>query len=319
MLSLHVSAFVFLCLSSLGLLVYLLVRDREFTWRLLAYAVFLAVIVLGEGADLYYWPSRVQHSQIPFTFVTIESLFQFVFGTLILALLVYEVRVTRESRLRRAKNRELEQSLEEKEVLLNEIHHRVKNNLQVIVSLLGLQKRRAEDPEVRRILERCQNRILSMGMVHRKIYDTNWFSEVDLSDYVPDLTKHLIQAQSSADAEITAEFDLASCQLDLDRLVPFSMVLAELITNALEHAFPGREHGRIEVRSRLEDGETLHLSVRDDGVGWTPELPLRKADSLGLQLLDNLVRKQLRGGVEFERDNGSTVHLSIPFGSDRVA
>lgn len=317
MLSLHVTAFAFLSVISLTLLVYLLVRDRGLTWRFLAYAVFLSVIVLGEGADLYYWPSRVEHPEIPLSFVTLESLFQFVFGLMILALLVYEVRVSRESRLRKAKHRELEESLEEKEVLLNEIHHRVKNNLQVIVSLLGLQKRQSDNPDVQRILERCQNRVLSMGMVHRKIYDTDWFSEVDLSDYVPDLTKHLIQAQSSADATITAEFDLASCRLDLDRLVPFGMVLSEVISNALEHAFEDREHGTIAVKSRLEDGETLQLSVGDDGVGWTPDTPLSETNSLGLQLLDNLVRKQLRGGVEFERNNGSTVHLSIPFEPDR--
>ncbi len=313
MLSLHLSAFVFLCLSALALMGYLLGRERRATWRVLAYAVFLGFLLLGEGADLYYWPARVQHSEIPFTFVTVESLFQFVFGVMVLALLVYEVRVSRESRMKQEKNQQLQESLEEKDVLLNEIHHRVKNNLQVIVSLLGLQKRQAENPEVKQILERCQNRILSMSMVHRKIYDTDWFSEMDLSEYVPDLTQHLIDAQSSADTEITAKFDLVSCPLDLDRLVPFGMVLAELITNALEHAFEGRDRGTIEVYGQLEEDGILRLSVRDDGVGWTPVGPLRETNSLGLKLLDNLVRKQLRGGIEFEQNNGSTVHLSIPF------
>lgn len=223
----------------------------------------------------------------------------------------YTTDITRVKRI----SQNLEQSLEETQTLLREVHHRVKNNLQVIVSLLGLQKRQFEDGEMKRILERCQNRIFSMALIHQKLYDTDRFAEVDFSEYVPDLVEDLHDAQISEEIAVSMEYDLESCPLDFDRLVPFGLALSEVVTNALEHAFVGRETGTIEITSRRRE-ERLDLSVRDDGVGWTPDGPIEEADSLGLKLLDSLIQKQLRGGVEFEQNDGVTVHFSIPLEPD---
>ncbi len=321
MFSFYTLTVVFLCVSGLVLLGTLISRERELGWRFFVYGVFLTagVIIFAEGANLFhYWPSEIETYRVPFTFLTVENVFQFVYAILIMMLLLYEVRVMKAVRSRDQKHQALQEALDQKNTLLNEIHHRVKNNLQVIVSLLGLQERRIQDEEMKRILANCQNRIISMAMVHRKIYEVDVFPDVDLADYIPDLTNHLIDSHKSSDMRVTTKFDLASCRLNLDSMVTLGMVLAELITNILEHAFEEQERGTIEVSTREDEDGTLHLSVRSDGRDWAPDTPLSETSSLGLRLLDKLVHTQLNGSIEFARNNGSVVHISMPVESPRA-
>ncbi len=206
----------------------------------------------------------------------------------------------------------LRSALREKDVLLREIHHRVKNNLQVISSLLNLQALTVASVEARNRLEESQGRIQSMALVHQLLYRSKDLSHIDLLEYVQDLVQRLSQAYGGEpDRPIEISVDVPNIRLDIDRAIPCGLIVNELVTNSFKHAFPGQRRGRIWVRLAQEGGE-LALDVRDDGVGMPPDFDLEAAQTLGLQIVRTLAH-QLNGRVELADRDGTIVRVVFPF------
>ena len=204
----------------------------------------------------------------------------------------------------------LKASLLEKEVLLKEIHHRVKNNMQVISSLVNLQAKAIDNPEVRLHLQDVRDRVRSMALVHEKLYQTENLAKVPFDEYVGSLLNYLKNAYDKSEATIQYTMDLQSVSLSVEKAVPCGLMLNELITNALKHAFGGRTNGQVTTAlHRTADG-TVCLRVSDDGVGMPLEQDWRKSKSLGLRLVDMLAR-QLNAIVELNCDKGTQFQIAF--------
>ncbi len=186
-------------------------------------------------------------------------------------------------------------SLTEKEILLKEIHHRVKNNFQRIISLIGLQTAFISDQKILEIFEELQSRLRSMSLIHELMYSSDNFSGVDIKRYIEKLTEYLIQTYSSS-AGIELKLDLESHNLDLDSIIPCGLIINEIITNSLKYAFPVENKGVIAV-SLKKVGDEFFLKLSDNGVGLKSKIDFKHINSLGIRLVDLLV-KQLKGTLE---------------------
>jgi PAS domain S-box-containing protein len=198
---------------------------------------------------------------------------------------------------RRQADEALRASLREKEALLKEVHHRVKNNLQVIASLLRLETGRSEEPGTKRVLKDMQGRIRSMALLHEALYRSGTFSRVDLAEYLGQLATQLFRGQNTEPAAVSLVLELASAKVAIDQAIPCGLITNELISNSLKHAFPGGRTGEVRVDLRWGAEGRLELRVCDTGVGLPEDFEARRAHSLGLQLVSDLA-KQLAG--EFE-------------------
>ena len=203
----------------------------------------------------------------------------------------------------------LRTSLAEKEVLLKEIHHRVKNNLQVVSSLLGLQAGSVSDPAVLNLFEEGKNRIASMALVHEELYRSDDLSRVDLRQYLEKLVQRLA-GSLAGDAAVELALDLDNIPLNVDTAIPCGLLVNELVTNALKHGMAGRQALRLKVRTRLDQGRVF-LQVADDGPGFPPGLDFRNTESLGMQLVVHLA-EQLQGNLELEQAPGCSFCLDFP-------
>ncbi len=195
-------------------------------------------------------------------------------------------------------------SLAEKEVLLKEIHHRVKNNMQVISSLVDLQANEVNDPAMRDIFQDVIFRVRSMAMIHEKLYQSADLAQVEFSDYVRSLSGYLWRSQKSSAAGIELNLDLKPVLLPVNAAVPCGLILNELFSNALKHAFKGRNGGEVIVSLRKEPGGKVRMGVRDDGVGLPPHIDWEQSRSLGLRIVKTLAR-QLDAEVEVRSDPGT--------------
>ena len=214
---------------------------------------------------------------------------------------------------RKQAEEQLQASLREKEVLLKEIHHRVKNNLQVVSSLLALQADSITDPLVSQMFRDSRSRIQAMGLVHERLYRTKDLASIDAPGYVHDLVAHLFSIYAGPARVVRSQVLVDDLALGIDTAIPCGLLLTELVSNALKHAFPpgwARE-GRIVVELRTAQEGQVTLVVGDDGVGLLPDLDLRHAQSLGLQLV-NLLAGQIKGAVELDRSAGTTFRITFP-------
>jgi two-component sensor histidine kinase len=207
----------------------------------------------------------------------------------------------------------IDSALAEKEVLLREIHHRVKNNMQVISSLLQLQCAYLHDAEDVKIFQECQMRIRSMALVHERLYRSSSLATINFAEYLEDLSVLIAHSQSNLDTTVELVKDYDSVELGLDAAIPLGLVANELISNAFEHAFPGRKKGILTLRLKKTGEESLLFSVSDDGVGLPADFEAYKKKSLGLRLIENLTR-QLRATLSFreEANGGSRIELVLP-------
>jgi two-component sensor histidine kinase len=216
----------------------------------------------------------------------------------------------------REKHDRLAQSLAEKEVLIQELHHRVKNNLQVIASLLRLQAKAASDETAIAVLRESQLRVEAIAMIHEQLYQSPDLREVDLAQQANLLLTNLFHAFGVDPARLSGRVVVcprpegAPLVLGVDQAVPVGLILNELISNALKHAFPGGRAGSIRVEAQARENN-VELAVIDDGVGVPEDLATRKGKSLGLQIVEILAR-QLRGTWELKREAGTTFRLSFP-------
>jgi len=202
----------------------------------------------------------------------------------------------------------LNASLQEREVLIKEVHHRVKNNLQIVSSLLRLQSMDLQDKEVLRVLEDSQSRIKSMALVHERLYRSGDLSKVPITEYISKLTSDLVRA-FGYERRVRVYVDLDEASLEIDKAIPFGLILNELITNCLRHAFPGDRNGEVHVELGL-CGNRLELTVGDNGVGIPDDVDIYRPKSTGMVLVQSLV-KQLKGTLEIKVEGGTRFRICI--------
>ena len=200
-------------------------------------------------------------------------------------------------------------SVKEKEILLKEVHHRVKNNMQVISSILSLQSSYVTDEHVLEVLKESRNRIAAMASIYERLYRTTNLSDIRFSSYVRDLVESLVNTYELLDTSVELVFSLDEVFLSLNEAIPCGLILNELISNSLKYAFKGRNHGKIEI-TLIGNLEKISLSLAHDGVGISKEINVEKTDTLGLQLVSTLV-EQMEGTLILERQNGTKFIISF--------
>ena len=194
-------------------------------------------------------------------------------------------------------------SLEEKNILLQEIHHRVKNNMQIISSLLNLQTRYVDDEEAVNVLKESQNRVRSMAMIHEKLYQSNDLSHINFVDYIQSLVSNLFYSYNIKNLQIKSILEIDDIRLNMETAVPCGLIISEIVSNSLKYAFPNEMHGEILVSLKsVEDGYELIIS--DNGVGLPEELDFDNNKSLGLILVKSLT-EQIDGEITIHRNHGT--------------
>jgi len=224
------------------------------------------------------------------------------------------ISIVRDVTERRLFEEQIQASLREKESLLREIHHRVKNNLQITSSLLRLQASNIGDAGARSIFDETQMRIRSMALVHEKLYQAKNLTRINFADYVRTLGDLLFKSFAAASDSVSLDVAGEDFFLDIDTAVPCGLIVNEVLSNALKHAFPGGR-GAISVRLERTNGHCV-LTIRDDGVGLPPQFDLRSIDTLGLQLVRGLVQ-QIDGCLEVRSIIGTEFRIEFP--SERTA
>ncbi|MFO7730456.1 MAG: cache domain-containing protein [Spirochaetia bacterium] len=204
----------------------------------------------------------------------------------------------------------LERSLKDKDILLKEVHHRVKNNLQIVSSLLKLQASYIDDPKQLTVLNESVNRIHSMSLIHQMIYSSEVFNEIELSSYIEKLVHSIFQSFRPENKKIELQFDIDSDSIGTDNAIICGLIITELVTNTLKHAFVDRDRGLIRVSYKKYADRTL-LRIEDNGCGADPDLLEQKHDSLGISLVLSLV-EQLMGSIELLVQNGSHFLVRLP-------
>jgi len=205
--------------------------------------------------------------------------------------------------------KQLNKTVGEKEVLLREIHHRVKNNLQIIISLLNLQSRYITDEKILAAIRESQNRVKAMSLVHEKLYQSENISKINLDDYIRFLGTGLIQFYGAKSRGITLTTDIRDIHVDINAAIPLGLIINELISNSIKYAFPDRERGEIFMSVRKEN-HTLSVLFKDNGVGIPADLDWRNTESLGLRLVISLV-EQLNGTIELDQSAGTAFSIVL--------
>lgn len=199
---------------------------------------------------------------------------------------------------------EIQQSLVEKEILLREIHHRVKNNLQIIISLLDMQSHTTDNQEIIDLLGTCIHRVNSMALIHQKLYRSTQLVEIDMNLYVRELADNLVYSYREEGFIPSVNVEIESINLKIDYAIPCGLILNELVTNCLKHAFKGRNKGKIDISIKSPETGKIELIVQDNGIGLPKGIIIEKIKTLGLGLVDLLV-DQLRGTLEIKRKRGT--------------
>jgi PAS domain S-box-containing protein len=212
---------------------------------------------------------------------------------------------------RKAAEDRLQASLREKEVLLREVHHRVKNNMQVISSLLNLQSRRIQDPDVLEMFRESQRRIRSMALIHERLYQSSDLARIEFSQYLRNLATHLFHSYQISSDRVRLRLDAEEVFLNINTAIPCGLIINELISNALKHGFPEGRTGEVVVELHRVLGNGYIVRVRDDGVGFPEGLDYRRTETLGMQIVNTLVG-QIEGRLDLARGPaGSTFSLEF--------
>jgi len=212
---------------------------------------------------------------------------------------------------RKQAERKLEESLREKELLLKEVHHRVKNNLQVITSLLTLQSRETDDQQVLDILNESQGRVRSIALVHEKLYQSSDLASIDFADYCRSLAAALFRSYGVNPDNISFAVDDEGHSVSIDAAIPCGLIVSELLSNSLKYAFPDGRKGNIRVALEMKKNREYVLSVCDDGIGLPEGFALQKSESLGLKLVQTLA-EQIGGRVKVRDLGGAAFEIVFP-------
>lgn len=204
----------------------------------------------------------------------------------------------------------LHASLREKEVMLQEIHHRVRNNLQVIISLLNLQSRKLDDPQAQEAFRESKDRIYSMALVHESLYQSADLANIPIVEHLSEVIRYLSRSYGAEMQMSTIKVEGDDIQVDINAAIPLGLIVTELVTNALKYAFPDGRKGEICVEI-CSEGENIHLEVRNDGVELPADMDIHALTSLGLQLVSGLTQ-QLGGTLEVRRSPQTAFRITFP-------
>jgi two-component sensor histidine kinase/CheY-like chemotaxis protein len=204
---------------------------------------------------------------------------------------------------------QIKASLREKEVLLQEVHHRVKNNMQIISSLFSLQSRHIKDKRALEIFKSSQNRVRSMALIHERFYQSEDMARFDFAEYAQSLTSHLFSSHGTKPGAIKLNLKIKDVFLDLKTAIPCGLIINELVSNSLKHAFPGENSGEIKIAMHPLNKDGMEVIVSDNGVGLPKKVDFRKTDSLGLHLVNLLAEDQLHGDIKLDRARGTSFHI----------
>ena len=200
-------------------------------------------------------------------------------------------------------------SLQEKNVLIREIHHRVKNNMQVISSLLQLQSDQINDDSIRLLFKEAKDRIRSMSLVHEKLYSTEHMDTIDLAFFINDLVTNLFRSYGINNNRIQFTLEGKNVTLGIDDAVPLALILNELISNSLKHAFPSERKGKINIRIEEKQG-IITIELADNGIGTPANVQINNTKTLGLKIVQALT-EQINGSIELARNSGTRFILSF--------
>jgi two-component sensor histidine kinase len=203
---------------------------------------------------------------------------------------------------------ELKASLKEKEILLKEIHHRVKNNLNIIISLLHLQQRRVADREVFESLKETEFRVRCIGVIHEKLYGSANLADLNINEFLSTLTDHLTQMYESVGSHIKITKDFENIVFPLESVLPLGFITSELLSNSLKHAFPNNSNGEIHLSLRSVGDGKYEFMLKDTGVGFGNDVDLNNLKSLGLDLVRSFT-KQLDGDLDIKACEGTTARI----------
>ena len=212
---------------------------------------------------------------------------------------------------RKQAEKKIKTSLKEKEVLLREIHHRIKNNLQIISSLLKLQLQYLEGKQYADILKNSQNRIKSISLIHEMLYQSKHLSKINFKKYIRTLTDYLFRSCWDSPGKIALKIESGNVSLPVDNAIPCGLIIHELISNSLKHAFPDGKEGKIKIALHSINEKDIKLVVSDDGVGMPDDLDFRNTKSLGLHLVTILAEDQLNGEIKLDRDKGTEFQIKL--------
>jgi two-component sensor histidine kinase len=233
-----------------------------------------------------------------------QSLFKEIAGDAAFALNLIEI-----EKERRQAEEQIKASLREKEILLQEVHHRVKNNMQIISSLLRLQSRKIKGKQALQAFESSCNRVKSMVLIHERLYQSRDFARVDFAEYVHGLTNHLFSLYQMKPEAVKLDINIKDIFLDLNSAIPCGLIVNELVSNSLKHAFPDSRTGKIKIVMKPFKKNEIELTASDNGVGLPREVDFRKTESLGLHLVAILAEDQLRGEIKVDRMKGTCFQI----------
>lgn len=217
----------------------------------------------------------------------------------------------RTEELQRA-NRQIKAALAEKETLLRELYHRTKNNMQVIRSMLALQAAYSQNEEVQYIVQETERKIHAMALAHQKLYQSQDLSRINLQDYITELAYLLMQSYNVSSNRISLLVDVENVSVLIDTAIPCGLIINELMSNALKHAFPGDMNGEIHIRLFKTDQGEIELYFSDNGVGVPNGFDFTTQETLGLQTIFAIGEQQMQGTVRFETNTGTTCHIKFP-------
>jgi len=214
---------------------------------------------------------------------------------------------------------QLRKSLEEKEILLKEIYHRTKNNMLVIISMLELQMQDMDDERILSVFRDTENRIRAMALVHEKLYQSQDLSEIDLGIYLEEVVHSLVGNMVMA-GKCTVEIAAEPTPINIDYAVPLGLVINEIVTNSLKHAFPGRKTGTIYLDLKKVGERKIRIKIGDNGIGLPDAVTIHETGSFGVQLISSLIKMQLKGDIEIEREDGTSylIVFDIPTSTRRI-
>lgn len=204
----------------------------------------------------------------------------------------------------------LKKSLEEKEILLKEVHHRVKNNMQIISSILKMQERLVDDPKLKTVLGESQNRIHSMALIHENLYKSDNLANIQFRNYAQSLVNTISRGYFDLHGKITFAFDIEDIFFPLDIGIPCGLIINELISNAFKHAFPDKQEGLIRISLKKNEDKTYQLSVTDNGIGINPDFNPEKANTLGMRIVFKLIQ-QIEGTLRYDFTQGTCYYITF--------
>jgi two-component sensor histidine kinase len=195
--------------------------------------------------------------------------------------------------------KKLEKSLAEKEILLREVHHRVKNNMQIIISMMNLQRPDYRSDHDRKLIDKSIHRIQAMALAHEQLYRTEDISQINLSEYIKGIVHEVVRGTAAVGTDIQVNIDIMEAYIGLELIIPVGIIVHELIDNVLDHAFPNGSGGRVDIEGHYE-GEKCILNVRDNGKGLPDDFDLNRTESLGFLLIKTLAA-QIKGSIQVDR------------------